>query len=102
MIILCFLIIGVVAAFITAGALNDGSADGTSTTFSRQCGSGNYTNCGDTSKTTFFDAIRDVSVGSFGSDTPLIVSTLWILAGVFLISAGVIIAVWSFVPTTGF
>jgi hypothetical protein len=104
LIILCFLVIGIVAAFITAGALNDGSADGTQTTFSRQCGGAGDTNatCEAAGKTSFFSAIKDVSIGNFGADTPPIVSVLWIVAGLFLLSAAAIILVYSFVPFTGF
>ena len=101
LIILCFLMIGVVAAFITNGATSEGD-DGTSTEFSQQCDSGNFTNCGDTGKSTFFDAIRDTAVGSFGDGTPLIVSVLWILGGVFLLSVGVLLIVSAFIPTLGF
>lgn len=92
LILLFYLLVNVVAAFITTGAESGSFTDACST-------SNNVTSCESSGRESFFSAVADVSVSGFDG-APVIVNIIWLLIGVFLLSVGVLLIVVSFAPTT--
>lgn len=93
LIILFYIVMNVLTAYLITGANPDSFTDTCST-------SNDVTTCESAGKAAFFSAVADVTVGDFGEGTPAFVSLLWILVGVFLLSMGVLLVVVSFIPTT--
>lgn len=92
LIILFYLVINVVAAFIETGAASGGFTDSCTS-------SQNVTTCESAGRESFFEAVADVSVSGF-TGAPVIVNVLWLLIGVFLISLAILNIVLAFTPTT--
>lgn len=92
LLILFFIVVNVLAAFITTGAESGSFTDSCTT-------SQNVTTCEESGRESFFSAVADVSVSGFDG-APVIVNVLWLLLGVFLLSMGVLLIVVSFIPTT--
>lgn len=92
LILLFYLLMNVVAAFITNGS--------DSSTFSDACSTSNdVTTCESAGKASFFSALADVTVTGFDG-APDIVNALWVVTGVFLLSMGILLIVLAFIPTT--
>lgn len=92
LILLFYILVNVLAAFITSGAESGSFTDSCST-------ANNVTSCESGGRESFFDAVADVTVSGFDGAPP-IVNILWLLVGVFLLSLGVLLIVVSFIPTT--
>lgn len=89
-IVLFLLVITTVMAFIRVGTASAETIPG--------CGTGNATSCENVGRTTFFEAVRDVSVGNIDDDAPPIINVLWLLIMATLLTAAVLLIVTSFVP----
>lgn len=92
-IILFVLVINLLVAFITTGAA-------TATPFEQDC-SGNATACSQdaASQASFFSTLKNAAVNPLGDGTPEIISSLWFLIMITLLTTGILLVIFSAVPT---
>jgi hypothetical protein len=91
-IVVFILVVNLVAVFIRTDAASTSSVPGCG-------GEDDATECENVGKTTFFEAVRDVSVGNIDDDAPAIVNVLWLTVMAIMLTAAVLLIVTAFVPT---
>lgn len=98
LIILFVLVANIMAAFIESGIANwdAGAAEGSEFA---TCSEGNYTDCDNVGKTSFFTTLADVSFSGFDG-APSIVNVLWLTTMGLLLTAAILLIVTSFIPLT--
>jgi hypothetical protein len=93
LIVLFVIVSGVVVAYVREGA-EDTTLEATT------CSGGNATACADDNEVSFLDQVDDASPADLGDDTPGIISVLWLVTIVFLLTAGLLLIALAFIPLT--
>lgn len=98
LIVLFVLVANIMAAFIESGIADwdAGSAEGGEFA---NCSEGNYTDCDNVGKTSFFSTLADVSFSGFDG-APAIVNALWLTTMGLLLTTAILLIAVSFIPTT--
>lgn len=94
LIVLFVLVSGFLVAFIREGSETTSEVGFT-------CAAGNATACNEENEENFRDQLGNANPADLGEGTPVVLTTVWALVIVFLLSVGLALIVLAFVPLTG-
>lgn len=99
LIVLFILVANILGAFIQSGITNWDTGTAESSEFANCSDAGEFEDCDNVGKTTFFHTLADVTFSGFDG-APVIVNALWLTTMGLLLTTAILLIVVSFVPTT--